>query len=349
MTNFVRQKFQWFFDMATSTSSLEHIQISAGGPEVVTRLEPFFGAFKYFKLGKVKLKFVPAATLPVDPTGLSIEAGANNSDPRDLFNPGLVRITNGEDIVQIPKSMAQYYAMVLDRRWYKFNLQRGFSRSAYPRYWGVGQMQQDIFPGSQINLLNRAQLAGNSISLKANNSQPQYFEQNASCIYGPHSSGRGLFQTGQKIRMDWLPTDYFQQNMTTASEGGAGLTTMNGVNTPPYFPLIDIILPQAFLTKHYYRVYVEEEVMFKDAVAINPIEYPGESSVPIYMYGVDRFTYAQLHKVDNVASNYGGEGQSFVDDERLDVRFNLTGNVANDGTTAAGLGPAGNYGEDLDE
>lgn len=347
MTNFVRQKFQWFFDMATSTNSLEHIQISAGGPEVVTRLEPFFGAFKYFKLGKVKLKFVPAATLPVDPTGLSIEAGANNSDPRDLFNPGLVRITNGEDIVQIPKSMAQYYAMVLDRRWYKFNLQRGFSRSAYPRYWGVGQMQQDIFPGSQLNMLDVADMDTLSLNPRAVGPVSGYAVGPLNGIVSPNSSGRGLFQTGQKIKMDWLPTDYFQQNLTGASDGVGSITTMNGVNTPPYFPLIDIILPQAFLTKHYYRVYVEEEVMFKDAVAINPVLYPGESS-SFFAYGVDRFTYAQLHKVGTVASAYGGQAQSYVDSSPA-TRFGVTGNIANDGTTSVGLGPAGNYGEDLDE
>ena len=93
------QKFTWFVDMNTSSTAVQFIKVTAGGDAVKNRLAPFFGAYKYFKLGPVSVKFVPASTLPVDPTGLSLEVGQNTVDPRDQFNPGLIRITNGEDMV----------------------------------------------------------------------------------------------------------------------------------------------------------------------------------------------------------------------------------------------------------
>ena len=132
------QKFTWFVDMNTSATALQVVKITAGGNPVKNRLAPFFGAYKYYKLGPVSVRFVPASTLPVDPTGLSLEAGANTVDPRDQFNPGLIRITNGEDMADNFMDLTganidkTYYSMMLDRRWFKFQLQSGCRRTAKP-------------------------------------------------------------------------------------------------------------------------------------------------------------------------------------------------------------------------
>ena len=95
------QKFRWFVDLSTTPQKVTVLKITCGGTRCLRRLLPFFSAYKYFKLGKTTVKFVPSSTLPVDPTGLSYEAGENTVDPRDLFNPGLVRITNGEDLADV--------------------------------------------------------------------------------------------------------------------------------------------------------------------------------------------------------------------------------------------------------
>ena len=99
-TGVIKMKFQSFMDVSTSDSSMQVITVSAGGPEVLRRLAPQFSAYKYYKLGNVAVKLVPASTLPVDPTGLSYEAGAQTVDPRDQLTPGMMRITNGEDIFE---------------------------------------------------------------------------------------------------------------------------------------------------------------------------------------------------------------------------------------------------------
>ena len=41
--------------------------------------------------------------------------------------------------------------MLLDPRWFKWMLQSGTSRRAYPRYWQIGQLQ-DKWPGAVLNL-----------------------------------------------------------------------------------------------------------------------------------------------------------------------------------------------------
>ena len=49
--------------MNTSATALQVVKITAGGNPVKNRLAPFFGAYKYYKLGPVSVRFVPASTL----------------------------------------------------------------------------------------------------------------------------------------------------------------------------------------------------------------------------------------------------------------------------------------------
>ena len=162
----LKMRFQWFFDIATAADTMQIITVSAGGETVVKRLAPFFAEFKYYKLGAIKATFVPASTLPIDPTGLSYAAGENTVDPRDQLNPGLTRITNGEDTFENLTGLSadvmrkMYNTMMLDTRWYKWQLQSGLKRSAYPMYWQIGQLHQDSFPGATVNVPDVAAATG---------------------------------------------------------------------------------------------------------------------------------------------------------------------------------------------
>ena len=60
-------RFQSFVDVSTSATSMQVIQWSVGGADVINRCRHLFGAYKYFKLGKISVKMVPASTLPVVP------------------------------------------------------------------------------------------------------------------------------------------------------------------------------------------------------------------------------------------------------------------------------------------
>lgn len=267
----VAQSFKWFVDVGTSTEGLSVFKVTCGGNQAKVRLLPFFSAYKYYRLGSVKVTFVPAATLPVDPTGMSYEAGENTVDPRDQFNPGLVRITNGEDMLNDVSDFnsdganGMYYAMMLDDRWYKFQLQTGMTRTAKPLFWDVGQLHQDAFPGSVVNTIidNDGSDYGSVATARF-----QTTSNSGSYVTGVDfqqvgSSPRGLFQTGMKEPMGWLPTDT--------------LYTENPVVGPypfmapvPEVELMKIVLPRAYKTRFYYRIYVTETVYFKDPVAIYP-------------------------------------------------------------------------------
>lgn len=269
-SNFLKQSFTWFVDLSTSADSVQVVKVSAGGKPVQNRLLPFFSAFKYYKLGGVSVKFCPASTLPVDPTGLSYEAGENTVDPRDQFNPGLVRITNGEDMFEDANELSldngrkMYYAMMLDRRWYKFQLQSGFKRYVKPLFWSVAQLHQDMVPGAGVNTIDTSK--GSGMNLNATNFVQQLRDNGASYdrTMGD-SNARGLFQTGAKERMGWMPTDKYQ--VFTKSDGVTEYT-VSGIADVPEVELLKIVLPMAYKTKYYYRVYITETVYFKDPVSV---------------------------------------------------------------------------------
>lgn len=302
-TRFVRQRYQYFVDMQTKDTTMQVIKITAGGRMPQIRLRPFFGAFKYFKLNTVKVRFVPCATLPVDPTGLSYEAGEQTIDPRDQMNPGLVRITNGEDVGDLTDILTgvdaerAYYTTMLDPRWYKFQLQSGFKRSAKPLVWNVGQTAQsasqsvvsDYAAGQPPTPIpssdDKAEAIVSHLVDASGVTTHQRMYPTADNTYPPYIVNpldAVLMQTG-RIKMGWMPTDMFN----------------SGVYGPAPVPEVDLItciLPKAYKTSYFYRCYIEEEVLFKEPVSITPLvsTFTGEGeSMTSLQYlnnvAVDRF------------------------------------------------------------
>lgn len=285
-------KFQSFVDVSTSAESMQVLQWSVGGAEVVNRCRHLFGAYKYFKLGKISVKMVPASTLPVDPMGLSYdEDDPQTADPRDQMNCGLVRITNGEDVftdissLSDDQQMGTYYAMLLDPRWSKFMLQSGFRRSAYPLYWQVGQLSQDKYPGSTINVPRL--LDSNGLQVDETLGKHLYNNNVVDNVYSrtnSGSSGRGLFQVGHRGRLGFLPTDYFQ-DIPVATD--PRFDSEYGINNVPEVRVITCVLPKAYKTIYYYRIFITEEVIFS-GLRSAPVEYGGST----YMQGIDQFLTA---------------------------------------------------------
>lgn len=264
MARALRFKFQSFVDINTRADTMQILQWSVGGNEVIQRCRHLFGAYKYFKLGKISVKMVPASTLPVDPLQLSYaDDDPQSVDPRDQMNPGLVRITNGEDIfTDVSKlttevmQVSVYNSMMLDPRWSKFMLQSGFRRSAYPLYWQVGQFAQDKYPGSTINAPYDGVIDGVVATHIMRNSitdgSPFARAEN-------NSSARGLFQVGHRGKLGWLPTDFYQE---VASNAESRYTEQYGLNNVPEVSVITCVLPKAYKTQYYYRVFITEEVLF---------------------------------------------------------------------------------------
>ena len=292
-------RFQSFVDVSTSAASMQVIQWSVGGADVINRCRHLFGAYKYFKLGKITVKMVPASTLPVDPQGLSYAADDPQTvDPRDQMNPGLVRITNGEDVYTNVSSLSAsaqvqiYNAMMLDPRWSKFMLQSGFRRSAYPLYWQVGQLSQDKYPGATVNVPNLvstgAQIGDSAAVIRRDIYQGDSLAQSTE----KGSSARGLFQVGHRGKLGWLPTDYFQAiDSKTGAPYGA-----YGVNNVPEVKVITCVLPKAYKTIYYYRVFITEEVLFSGLRSSPPFAQ-NESGGQVQRFGIDTFTFGNISPV----------------------------------------------------
>lgn len=268
----VKMKFQSFVDISTQADNMQIISVNAGGKDVLKRLAPFFSAYKYYKLGGVSIKMIPASTLPVDPTGLSYEAGENTVDPRDQLTPGMCRITNGEDILEDITGMtgdnqrALYDNMLLDPRWYKWMLQSGVKRFAKPKYWQVGQLHQDKWPGAIINLPHLSGLSGSPI--QGTEEKGSYVPSTTTAEYTSFAAGsdpRGLFQTGHKGVLGWMPTDglaKFAKLDNTFSE----IPTLAAI---PEIELFKILMPPMHKTNYYYRMFVTETVYFREPIVMN--------------------------------------------------------------------------------
>nr|QBP37118.1 capsid protein [Porcine associated porprismacovirus] len=292
-------RFQSFVDVSTSATSMQVIQWSVGGADVVNRCRHLFGAYKYFKLGKISVKMVPASTLPVDPQGLSYaEDDPQTVDPRDQMNPGLVRITNGEDVFTNVSSLSAdaqiqiYNAMMLDPRWSKFMLQSGFRRSAYPLYWQIGQLSQDKYPGATVNIPQLAPAGGSLNSVNPVVIRRDVRQDTTGNSIEVGSSARGLFQVGHRGRLGWLPTDYYQEiNPKTGSTGSR--FGAYGINNVPQVNVITCVLPKAYKTVYYYRVFITEEVLFTGLRSSPPVSVNGDG-VPIQRLGIDAFTFGNV-------------------------------------------------------
>lgn len=281
-TNLIKMKFQSFMDIHTEKDKMQIISVSAGGKNILQRLPAQFGAYKYYKIGNISVKLVPASTLPVDPTGLSYEEGEQTVDPRDQLTPGMMRITNGEDVFEQITGMsadaqhALYNSMMLDPRWFKWMLQSGVKRHATPRYWQIGQLHQDKWPGSSINEPHYTQLGGDSPAFvgttnaqfidTAGSVTPATGIGNAAIYYDrPNSDPRALFQVGHRGVLGWLPTDGMEPMLNTPL-----------IACPPEIEVMKIILPPAYKTEYYYRMYISETVYFREPImqAIGVSDFP---------------------------------------------------------------------------
>lgn len=287
----VKMKFQSFFDIATKDGEMQIISVNAGGDDVIKRLAPFFSAYKYYKLGGVSFKLIPASTLPVDPTGLSIEAGDNLVDPRDQLTPGMCRITNGEDILEDITGLSAdaqhqlYNNMLLDPRWFKWMLQTGVKRFGTPRYWQIGQLHQDKWPGAVTNVpeVNLAAIPTPLVTGTVKYTEAHALNGARAVTVAAGSSPYGIFQTGHRGVLGWMPTSgdslYLDPNDATVKRQPT-------IASVPTVELFKILTPPAYKTVYWYRAFVTETVFFKDPIVMNvndyrPIDVFHRSLVPI--------------------------------------------------------------------
>lgn len=297
-------KLQSFFDIQTASGNITEMAVYIGGDKAQRRMLDYFGRYKYFKPGRVTVTIRPCATLPVDPAGLSIEAGEQTVDPRDIFGLGMCRITNGErfpyvsDLTQLTdadKKMDFYNNMLMDPRWFKFSPHRGVTKSAKPMLWNVVTAMQNNHVGSDllVPVVNSGDYGVNSEQLGIKESHIEvnsagelvgtndfikrirdpvdtgvviYPEEDA--VYNRINS-QALHQSG-RIPIQWMPCDDFVVSIAKNTAGQEVWTTQSTIATIPYLEMMRILLPPAIKTKMYFRVWITETYFFKGFTPVCP-------------------------------------------------------------------------------
>lgn len=291
-TGFHRAKYVEFYDLSSSSTSPTRLRISAGGEQLKNRLAPLFGIFRYYRIRKTVAQLIPAAQLPADPGHISIVPGQNTTDPRDLLNLGVFRYNSGEGTNRIPTftdiSGAQlwYNHAQTDPTFGKFSLQSGRKFVMTPKSWQIAANTQDgdivnrrPFPLSSDTLLRQPLLtyrAGNAAITSIIDRDEQIgsdygFPMNPAGISGEGASP-GIYPTGHRVRFGWLPTS--QINAFVDANNLTGELRLQTARVPSVM-LLDIMLPQAYLTEFHFRLWITHYVDFMGIVNFNQMYFAG--------------------------------------------------------------------------
>lgn len=175
--------YQEIMDLHTESDTVTAIGIHTPQGDTPRKMfGGFFDQFKKFKYIGASVTLVPAARLPVDPLGVSYEAGEPTIDPRDVLNPILFHGCHGNDMGSILNKLygnptyedasdstdillgseatqiddyvgtmqRLYYMALTDNTWRKAHPQKGFRKSGLrPLVYSLASTRQ-IAPGSIV-------------------------------------------------------------------------------------------------------------------------------------------------------------------------------------------------------
>lgn len=291
---FHRAKYVEFYDLSSSTSSPTRLRISAGGEQLKNRLAPLFGIFRYYRIRKTVVQLIPAAQLPADPGHISITPGANTTDPRDLLNLGVFRYNTGEGTNRIPSftdingAQMWYNHAQTDPTFGKFSLQSGRKWTMTPKSWQIAANTQD---GDVMNRRPMPYVSSNALLINRTRA-PSLIGRSATTGYADVNVAQdltayirddygfrggipfpdaddwqgspGIYPTGNRIRFGWLPTSQIQAFGPMVVNDAERLRL--DVARVPQVMLLDILLPQAYLTIFHFRLWITHYVDFSGIV-----------------------------------------------------------------------------------
>lgn len=173
-TNFATAKYQEIYDINTVSNEITVIGVhTPAGPKPQQMLAGFFTQFRKYRYKGASLVATPAQRLGLQMTDITVEAGTSGVNPKDVFNPALVRGCHGDNLGaalnsiykgafeqegstvgmnQVSKSVAptggltweqMYYRMLQDPSFKKFNLSSGIKLGGlHPMVYNVASRFQ---------------------------------------------------------------------------------------------------------------------------------------------------------------------------------------------------------------
>lgn len=286
-TNYAKAKYQEIYDINTVSNSVSVIGIHTPvGNKPRQMLGGFFTQFRKYKYSGCSVVATPAARLPLDIMNIAIEAGQNGANPKDVFNPILVRGCHGDNLNAALNSIYKgsftnegsslgkddhgnsvvpagsltweqmYYRMLQDPSFKKFSMSSGIKLSGlHPMIYNVASSMQ-IAP-------NESNAAVGTITRGSDDDAEFGFQVGT---YGTVADGEGG------------TSRVFPQFMTNRLQSLGWLDTRQVINSPPWstprtepqytvLPKIFmacIILPPAFRVSTAMRFVVTHYFEFKD-------------------------------------------------------------------------------------
>lgn len=98
-TNYARAKYQEIYDVNTKSNEVSLIGIHTPiGAKPRQMLSGFFTQFRKYKYSGCSVVATPSARLPLSLAQLTVEAGTSGINPKDVWNPILVRGCHGDNL-----------------------------------------------------------------------------------------------------------------------------------------------------------------------------------------------------------------------------------------------------------
>lgn len=283
-TNFAKAKYQEIYDVNTVSNSVSVIGIHTPvGAKPRQMLAGFFTQFRKYKYVGCSVVATPAARLPLDVMNIAIEAGQTGANPKDVFNPILVRGCHGDNLNAALNSIYKgsfqssgssldkddqsmsvvpsgsltweqmYYRMLQDPSFKKFNIASGIKLS------GLHPMVYNVASDHQISPNEATQAPG---SLTGGTDSDGKFGFDPS-IGGRIANGEGgvtpiipRFMTNRLQSLGWLDTRQLMNSSPSSST--PAFTTL------PRIFMAAIILPPAYRVSTAMRFVVTHYFEFKE-------------------------------------------------------------------------------------
>lgn len=285
-TNFATAKYQEIYDINTVSNEVSVIGIHTPvGSKPRAMLAGFFQQFRKYKYKGASVVATPAQRLGLQMTDITVEAGTSGVNPKDVFNPALVRGCHGDNLSAALNSIYKgsfqsegssmgldqfgtsvtptggltweqmYYRMLQDPSFKKFNLSSGIKLGGlHPLIYNVATDRQ-IAPIEGNDRVGRTEYDGGdspSLGLNVATSARITDGEGSSTWRGP------VFMTNRLQSLGWLDT---RQIINGAS--GTSTDVQPGYTTLPKIFMAAIILPPAlsanvvtsmrFVITHYFE------------------------------------------------------------------------------------------------
>lgn len=267
-TNFAKASYQEIYDVNTVSNKVSIIGIhSPVGAKPRQMLSGMFTQFRKYKYLGCSVVGTPAQRLGLNLAQISTEAGASTVNPKDVFNPALVRGCHGDNLnaalnsiykgsfVNEGSSMGKddiadtvvpagslsweqmYYRMLQDPSFKKFNLSSGIKLSGlHPMVYNVASNHQ-IIPTENSDQVGKLVYDGGDFGSQGFSAETS---GNVPSISGGNAGVTPAFITNRLQSLGWLDTRQILNSQNSVTGNNVPAFTV----LPKIFMAV-IVLPMA--------------------------------------------------------------------------------------------------------